>query len=179
MMKLLDPTREAEGAEPIYAARPKSLEGLRIGLVENTKFNSDNVLERIGKILMRDHGAASYRIFRKRYSSVPIDDSAIRELVKGCDVMVAGIGDCGSCSSGTVLDGILLEMRDIPSASVITHLFQNTGRAMARQWGNPDYKFLVMQHPIANLPDNLLQERAEKIAPEVVQLLLTDPRQRH
>jgi hypothetical protein len=174
-MELLDPTREAAGAEPAYAERPASLAGLRIGLIENTKFNSDDILKRIGQILVRDHGAASYTLFRKRYSSVPAHDEIIRDLVAQCDVMVAGIGDCGSCSSGTVLDGILLEMQNIPSASIITHLFENTGRAMAKQWGMPDYRFLIMQHPIANLPEELLQERAELIAPQVVAMLLAVP----
>jgi hypothetical protein len=175
MMELLDPTREAAGAEPAYAERPTSLAGLRIGLIENTKFNSDDILKRIGQILVRDHGAASYTLFRKRYSSVPAHDEIIRDLVAQCDVMVAGIGDCGSCSSGTVLDGILLEMQNIPSASIITHLFENTGRAMAKQWGMPDYRFLIMQHPIANLPEELLQERAELIAPQVAAMLLAVP----
>jgi hypothetical protein len=174
-MELLDPTREAAGAEAAYAERPASLKGKRIGLIENTKFNSDDILKRIGEILVRDHGAASYQLFRKRYSSVPAHDEIIRELVAQCDVMVAGIGDCGSCSSGTVLDGILLETQNIPSASIITHLFENTGRAMAKQWGMPDYRFLIMQHPIANLPEALLQERAELIAPQVAAMLLGAP----
>jgi hypothetical protein len=175
MMELLDPTREAEGSAPTYAERPRSLKGARVGLIENTKFNSDDILKRIGEILIRDHGAASYKLYRKRYSSVPAHDEIIQDLVKNCDVMVAGVGDCGSCSSGSVLDGILLEMRNIPSASIITHLFENTGRAMAKQWGNKDYRFLIMEHPIANLPEDLLQDRAERIVPEIVEVLLSQP----
>ncbi len=176
MIELLDPTREAVGAEPIYAERPASLKGKRIGLIENTKYNSDNILKRIGEILIRDHGAASYTLYTKRYSSIPASEQTIRDIATNCDVMVAGVGDCGSCSSGTVLDGILLEMKNIPSASIITHLFVNTGRAMARQWRNPDYQYLVMEHPIANLPEELLQQRAEQIAPQVAALLVGDPR---
>ncbi|MFM0268143.1 UGSC family (seleno)protein [Paraburkholderia sediminicola] len=175
MMEVLDPTREAAGAQAVYAERSASLKGKRIGLIENTKYNSDNVLERIGAILMRDYGAASFKLYHKRYSSVPAHDELIAALIDECDLMVAGVGDCGSCSSGSVLDGILLEMRNIPSASIITHLFENTGRAMARQWGMPDYKFLIMEHPIANLPDDLLQQRAELIAPQVAQLLMQLP----
>jgi hypothetical protein len=175
MTELLDPTREAEGKQASYADRPQSLEGLRVGLIENTKFNSDNVLRKIGDILVKQYGAASYKLYRKRYSSVPAHEEIILDIVKNCDVMVAGVGDCGSCSSGTVLDGILLEMRNIPSASIITHLFENTGKAMAKQWSDPKYPFLIMEHPIANIPDNLLQQRAELIAPQVVELLLTSP----
>ena len=175
MMELLDPTREIAGAEAVYAERPASLKGKRVGLIENTKYNSDNILKRIGEILIRDHGAASYKIYRKRYSSVPAHDEIIRDLVANCDVMVAGVGDCGSCSSGSVLDGILLEMKNIPSASIITHLFVNTGRAMTKQWSIPDYRFLVMQHPIANIPDAELQQKAEEIAPQVAEMLLRNP----
>ncbi len=72
-----------------------------------------------------------------------------------------------------MLDGILLEKAGIPSASIVTDLFQVTGRAMAEQWGLPYYKFLVMPHPTANLSEAQLDERARAIAPQVVELLLT------
>jgi hypothetical protein len=71
-----------------------------------------------------------------------------------------------------VLDGILLEKAKIPSASIVTDVFEVTGRAMAEQWGLPYYKFLVMPHPIANLTEAQLDQRAREIAPEVVKLLL-------
>ena len=47
-----------------------------------------------------------------------------------------------------------------------------TGRAMAQTWGLPEYKFLAMPHPIANLTEAQLDQRAREIAPEVVKLLL-------
>ena len=71
-----------------------------------------------------------------------------------------------------MLDGILLEKAKIPSASIVTDVFEVTGRAMAEQWGLPYYKFLVMPHPIANLTEAQLDQRAREIAPEVVKLLL-------
>lgn len=43
---------------------------------------------------------------------------------------------------------------------------------MARAWGLPDFRFLVMPHPIANLDDAELDARAEAIVPEVVKLLV-------
>jgi len=71
-----------------------------------------------------------------------------------------------------VLDGILLEKNAVPSASIITDVFEKTGRAMAEQWGVPTYKFLMMPHPIANLTEAELDRRAREIVPEVVKLLL-------
>ena len=71
-----------------------------------------------------------------------------------------------------MLDGILLEKAQVPSASIVTDVFEVTGRAMAEQWGMPHYRFLLMPHPIANLTEQQLDQRAREIVPEVVKLLL-------
>ena len=71
-----------------------------------------------------------------------------------------------------MLDGILLEKAGVPSASIITDLFEVTGRAMAQQWGLPQYKFLALPHPIANLSEAELDQRARAITPDVVKRLL-------
>jgi hypothetical protein len=175
MIELLDPTREIGSGLMIYAARPSTLQGKTVGLIENTKYNSDRVLEMIGQILVEEYGVAKTKLYHKHYSSVPAHEAIITDVRDTCDFMIAGVGDCGSCSSGSVLDGILLEKEKIPSASIITHVFVNTGRAMAKQWAVPDYKFLVMQHPIANLPEDELLAKARAIVPEVVELLLAIP----
>ncbi|HXG16913.1 MAG TPA: hypothetical protein VNK50_11730 [Calidithermus sp.] len=71
-----------------------------------------------------------------------------------------------------MLDGILLEKVGVPSAAIVTDVFEVTGRAMAEQWGVPYYRFLVMPHPIANLTDAQLDQRAREIVSEVAKLLL-------
>jgi hypothetical protein len=71
-----------------------------------------------------------------------------------------------------VLDGIVFEKVGMPAASIVTDVFERTGRAMAQSWGVPEYRFLAMPHPIANLTEAQLDQRAREIAPEVVKLLL-------
>jgi len=92
-MEILDPTTEAAAQSIAYAPRPASLEGKRVGLIENTKFNSDRLLAKIGHILKAEYGAAETRMWRKHNSSVPAHQEIIEELKRTCDVMVAGIGD--------------------------------------------------------------------------------------
>ena len=92
-MEILDPTTEAAAQSIAYAPRPASLEGKRVGLIENTKFNSDRLLAKIGDILKAEYGASETRMWRKRNSSVPAHAEIIEELKRTCDVMVAGIGD--------------------------------------------------------------------------------------
>ena len=50
-VQILDPTTEVSNRSINYAARPESLAGLRIGLIDNTKHNSDQLLLRIADIL--------------------------------------------------------------------------------------------------------------------------------
>jgi len=71
-----------------------------------------------------------------------------------------------------VLDSIVFEQHGMPSASIVTDVFKVTGKAMARAWGVPDFRFLAMPHPIANLTAAELDRRAGAIVPEVVRLLL-------
>ena len=71
-----------------------------------------------------------------------------------------------------MLDGILFEKVGIPAVSIVTDVFEGTGRAMARSWGVPEYRFLSMPHPIANLTEAQLDQRAREIVPEVVKLIL-------
>ena len=92
-LEVFDPTTEPREQPITYVARPDSLRGKRIGLVENTKFNSDRLLLKIGKILVGEYGAAEARIWRKHNSSVPAHQEILDELSASCDVMVAGIGD--------------------------------------------------------------------------------------
>jgi len=93
MIEILDPTLEAPTQPIAYAARPQRLEGKRVALIENTKFNSDTLLLKIGDILVKEYGAASARMFRKHNASVPAHTEIIEEIQKTCDVVVAGVGD--------------------------------------------------------------------------------------
>jgi hypothetical protein len=93
MIEILDPTVEATASPVAYAPRPATLAGLRVGLVENTKYNSDRLLQRLGDLLVAEYGAAGARMWRKRNASVPAHEEIVQELRATCDVMVAGIGD--------------------------------------------------------------------------------------
>jgi hypothetical protein len=93
MIEILDPTVETPTQAVKFVARPGSLAGKRVGLVDNTKFNSDRLLQKIGDILVADYGAAEARMWRKHNASVPAHEEIVQELKASCDVMVAGIGD--------------------------------------------------------------------------------------
>jgi hypothetical protein len=93
MMEILDPTVEPRKQPLTFVPRPDSLKGKRIGLVENTKYNSDRLLKRIGDLLVSEYGAAETKMWRKHNAGVPAHDEIIDEARRGVDVVVAGVGD--------------------------------------------------------------------------------------
>ena len=92
-LRIFDPTTEARKLDIEFVPRPKSIQNLRIGLIENRKFNSDKLLLKIASILEQKHGAKSHIIRSKRNPSVPAHNEIIDELVARCDVVITGIGD--------------------------------------------------------------------------------------
>lgn len=62
----------------------------------------------------------------------------------------------------------------MPAVSIITEPFVATGRAMAKNWGAPDYAFIVTPHPIANLTEAELNTRADELTGQVLAFLQKD-----
>ena len=92
-IEIFDPTTEVKGRRIDYAPRPKSIFGLRIGLVDNTKHNSDRLLLRIAGLLERDYGAQAHVIRKKHSSGAAPHAEIINEYKANCDVVIAGVGD--------------------------------------------------------------------------------------
>ena len=92
MIDLVDPTISGGREELSYAPRPKSLRGLRIGLVENTKRNSEVVLRKVAERLATSHGMMLEVLVHKPQRS-PLKDAQIAELTGKVDFAITGVGD--------------------------------------------------------------------------------------
>lgn len=92
-VQIYDPTTEVAERHINFVRRPKSLAGLRIGLVDNTKHNSDELLLRIATILEGEHGAKAHVIRRKKSAGAAPHAEIVEEYKASCDVIVAGVGD--------------------------------------------------------------------------------------
>jgi hypothetical protein len=92
-MKLFDPTSKPVERAVALAPRPASPRGLRLGLVDNTKFNSDTLLQKLAERLERRHGTRVTVTRRKRSPSHEIDENDIKTLRSQADLVVSGIGD--------------------------------------------------------------------------------------
>ena len=118
MQTVLLPTGASSTASIRPAERPKSLAGLRIGLLDNGKEFSDVVLDGLAETLRRDHGANRIKFWRKGFPAkgAPF----IAEMAAETDVAVSGVGHCGSSSPWSVIDAINLEKAGIPTVALIS-----------------------------------------------------------
>ncbi len=92
--RLLDPTGDGDGAaNNRLAPRPRRLDGLRVGLLNNGKPNAAALLTEVADELSRGWGVSSSSMYAKGYFGTPVEESVIQRILKNCDFVVAGIGD--------------------------------------------------------------------------------------
>jgi hypothetical protein len=70
-----------------------------------------------------------------------------------------------------VLDAVILEKAGIPAIPLITDAFESTAKEMAELWGVPEFKFIMMPHPLASLTPDDIEEYADNLISEVLGLL--------
>lgn len=90
---VFDPSMPVETAPFSYAQRPASLQGLRIGLVENTKFNSKELLCKVAERLEQRHGMRMVYLDRKKSSGHAVSEEAISLFQQQVDLVLSGVGD--------------------------------------------------------------------------------------
>lgn len=170
---ILDPTGAAASGGVTWGLAPRraSLQGARVGLLINTKRNADLLLAEVGRLLTERCGTASVMSRTKLAFAQPVTDDMRQELTSGCDVVVTGVGDCGSCSASAVTDGIMLESEGIPTAVICSDAFGASADAMAGLRGAPGYQYLTTPHPVAVLTPDEVRERARQLLPGIVSLL--------
>jgi hypothetical protein len=54
---------------------------------------------------------------------------------------------------------------------VITDAFDATAREMAGLWGVPDFRFVMMPHPLASLTPEGIERRAGELVERILRLL--------
>jgi len=92
--EMLDPTGSATATENArLAPRSHRLQGMTLGLLNNTKPNSAVLLEQIADLLQERFGVAEVLMFSKPSFAVPADDGLLGQIAERCDYALAGVGD--------------------------------------------------------------------------------------
>ena len=167
-MNVLDPTIATE-EEPIdYAPRPADVQGLRIGIIENTKKNAEAVLTKLTEKLKSAYAmkadfllAQSLSAHRSRTPKLP--NCATRSISSSLALVTAA--PARPASSWTQY---ILRRPKIPAIGIVTDAFDNTSREMAELWGVPNFRFVKIPHPLASLTPEQVDQRAQELVGKVV-----------
>ncbi len=170
---ILDPTGTTTAAKTTAARAPrrKNLTGASVGLLVNTKQNAAPFLDEVGRLLTQRCGATVTMSRTKVNFAAPAPEDLVKEMTTNCDVIITGIGDCGSCSASAVADGIAFEAAGLPAAAICSDAFRVTADAMAELQGAPGYKYATTAHPVAVLTPDQVRARAAQVLDDVIALL--------
>jgi hypothetical protein len=89
---ILDPTIPRPEQRIDYAPRPGDLSGLRIGIIDSTKKNSESVLRKLAAELQARYGMKLQVVVHK-HQRAPLLDEQIAALKGQTDFAIVGIGD--------------------------------------------------------------------------------------
>ena len=88
-----DPRGIVEAQSRPTARRPQALDGLRLAVLDNTKWNANKLLRRSMAQLSEEFRFASVNYYRKESFSRVAAPGVIREIVANNDLVLTAIGD--------------------------------------------------------------------------------------
>ena len=145
------------------AQRKTSLEGLRLGILDNSKWNANKLLRGASTALGKDIKFAAINYYVKESFSKDASPQLIEEIARENDIVLTAIGDCGSCCSSCIRDTIALERLGIPSAAIVTAEFVRETELTRQALGMPDLEAVVIDHPVSSITQEEVDVRVRQI----------------
>ncbi|MEN6328800.1 MAG: UGSC family (seleno)protein [Methanobacteriaceae archaeon] len=161
--EVLNPLADVEAGRIHLHPFPDDFE--KVSLVNNTKPGADIILATI-------KGALGNRDFIEveKPAGAPATQKQLEEAASA-ELAILALADCGSCTSWVVLDAIRLEEMGVPTISLCSDHFTLFARELASAHGADDLRLLEVEHPIAGLSDDEMEEKVLKIIPALKYLL--------
>ena len=93
MQPVYDPRGVVGAEQKSTAVRVKSLDGLRLGILDNTKWNANKLLRSLRDRLQAEHPLAEVHYYRKESFSKFAAPELVEEIRRDNDIVVTAIGD--------------------------------------------------------------------------------------
>jgi hypothetical protein len=158
-----DPRGRVESAETPLAPRPARLDGLRLGVLDNSKWNANKLLRGAVAALSAKIAFAAVKYYVKHSFSKDAAPDLIARIAAENDIVLTAIGDCGSCCSCCVRDSIALERRGLAAACIITTEFERETELTRAALGMPGLRPVVIDHPVSSITAEEIAARVQQI----------------
>lgn len=171
--EIFDPCGVVEIESRPLAERKTRLSGLRLGILDNSKWNANKLLRGAAAALAEQIDLAEVNYYVKTHgfsNDAPVE--MIRQIAAANDIVLTAIGDCGSCCSCCIRDAIALEDLGLPTAPIITTEFVNETRLTRVAVGMPDLRPVVIDHPVSSITAEEVASRVAVIAAQAQEVWL-------
>ena len=91
--RVFDPRGRVEAAPVRPAARVGALEDLRLGVLDNTKWNAGKLLRKTAAKLGESHTFAAVNTYRKESFAKTADPALLAAIAADNDIVLTAIGD--------------------------------------------------------------------------------------
>ena len=159
-----DPRGIVETANVPIAPRPKKLDGLRLAILDNSKWNANKVLRASVAALEKTVKFGQVTYYVKQSFSKDAASELIAEIAANSDLVLTAIGDCGSCCSCCIRDSVALEKLGISSAAIITTEFERETELTRTAIGMQGLIPIVIDHPVSSITQAEVEARAAQVA---------------
>jgi hypothetical protein len=88
-----DPRGVVEATPLALAPRVKKIEGMRLALLDNTKWNANKLLRGVRERLAQKHGFSTVNYYRKQSFSLNAAPELIDEIAENNDIVLTAIAD--------------------------------------------------------------------------------------
>ena len=169
---MFDPRGIVESEDTPIAARPKQLDGRRLAILDNSKWNANKILRASLSILEKTVKFSKVNYYVKHSFSKDAASEMIAEIAANNDLVLTAIGDCGSCCSCCIRDSIALEKLGVPAAAIITTEFERETELTRTALGMRGLIPVVIDHPVSSITQAEVKSRAAKVAQQAPQVWL-------
>jgi hypothetical protein len=92
-MQLYAPTSTTPKRKAFRAPALGSLDGLRIGIIENGKLNAEEMLNEVAQLFVQRNGCTIRTLAAKGNASAPCPSNTLSKVAQEVDFLITGLGD--------------------------------------------------------------------------------------
>jgi hypothetical protein len=169
---VFDPRGVVKAADTPIARRPVALDGQRLAILDNSKWNANKILRGSAAVLQRSIAFAAVNYYVKESFSKDAAPALLEQIAANNDIVLTAIGDCGSCCSCCIRDAVELEKKGIPSVAIITTEFVRETELTRRAIGMQGLRPVVIEHPVSSITQAEVDSRALEVAKQAPRVWL-------
>ena len=151
----------------------RPIAGVHVGIRTDKAWRSWRLIAQVWDEYLRRDGAATTLVETGGMvgQTGANDRKHIDELADTVECAIVGLGTCGSCTTFTIKDSVVVEAKQKPVVAIVTEEFEVHGHNVATHLGHGDLKVLVLPYPLEARPEAELRAIADESYPRVLELL--------